>query len=167
MLLLHPPSRAGLRATLQQARETYRRRGRAAAPRKPPPSRPLVAEPDVLLDVSRLKVDEVDLRIDALDARVALNAQILDLLRLDVGVDAQLRGVGLKIEGVDAQALLKVRLENLTAIVDRVLGTLDRHPEIVEQLTRGLAATLEHVGDGAGSAIADVGSLARAAGGKE
>jgi uncharacterized protein involved in outer membrane biogenesis len=110
---------------------------------------------DVVLDVSRLHVDEIDLNIDELKARVALEAHVLDLLRLDVGVSAELRGVGLQIKGVDARALLKVRLENLSAIVDRVMSTVDRNPQILERLT-------ERLGEGAGSAVKDVGGIARA-----
>jgi hypothetical protein len=89
---------------------------------------------------------------------VALEAHVLDLLRLDVGVDAELRDVGLKIKGVDAEAHLKVRLENLTTIVDRVMDTIDRNPQILQGLTERLGATLEDVGSGAGRALEDVGS---------
>ena len=112
--------------------------------RRPPPE-----EPDVLLDVSRLHVDDIDLKLDGLDARVALRAEILDLVRLDIGVDAGLRGVELRIDGVDAEALLKVRLENLTAIVDRVLTAVDRHPELLERL----GATVGQLSTGAAMAL--------------
>jgi hypothetical protein len=126
--------------------------------RRPPPE-----EPDVLLDVSRLHVDDIDLKLDALDARVALRAEILDLVRLDIGVDAALRGVALRIDGVDAQALLKVRLENLTAIVDRVLTALDRHPELIERLAASLGATVEQLGTGTATALGELGGGAGAA----
>ena len=45
-----------------------------------------------------------------------------------------------------AQALLKVRLDHVTAIVDRVLTTLDRNPELV----KSLGHAVEDVGSGAG-----------------
>src|SRR3712207_4540571 len=60
---------------------------------------------DVVLDVQKLRVDELDLSLQELKARVALDARVLDLLRLDVGVEAELRGVDLRIAGVDGQAL--------------------------------------------------------------
>lgn len=85
-------------------------------------------EPDVLLDIPRLHVDKLELKVDELTARVALDARVLDIVQLNVGVDAQLRGVDLDIEDVDAQALLKVRLDNLVAIVDRTVGLVDRAP---------------------------------------
>ena len=103
-------------------------------------------DPDVYLDVSRLHVDEVDLKVAELDARVALEARLLDLLHLNVGVDARLRGVELDIEGVDAQALLKVRLDNLTTIVDRVMSTIDNNPQMLEHLVARLGATVDELG---------------------
>src|SRR4051794_6006839 len=87
-------------------------------------------EPDVLLDISDLHVEKVELKVEELTAHVALDARVLDLVQLHVGVDAQLRGVDLDIEGVGAQALLKVRLDNLVAIVDRTMTALDRKPRL-------------------------------------
>jgi hypothetical protein len=189
--------RAGVRAALRDARETYRRYSCAepngAAPKaepngavpkpepkaEPPARRPkakppapvpapppatVEAEPvrpvtrgdeDVVLDVSKLHVDEIDLKIDDLQARVALEAHILELLKLDVGVEAALHGVDLKISGVDAQALLRVRLENLSVIVDRVMSTIDQNPQILERLTERLEATLGQVGASAARAVGD------------
>ena len=103
-------------------------------------------DPDVYLDVSRLHVDEVDLKVAELDARVALEARLLDLLHLNVGVDARLRGVELDIKGVDAQAVLKVRLDNLTTIVDRVMSTIDSNPQMLEHLVARLGATVDELG---------------------
>jgi hypothetical protein len=110
-------------------------------------------DPDVVLDIPHVHVDEIDLHLDELKARVALEAHVLDLLRLDVGVDAELRGVGLKISGVDAEAQLKVRLENLTVILDRVMDTIDANPQILERLVTGLT----EVGSRAASAVGDLG----------
>jgi hypothetical protein len=124
---------------------------------------PAIAEPDVHLDVPTLHVDEIDLRLDSLKARVALEAHVLDLLRLDVGIDADLRGVELDIKGVDAQALLQVRLDNLAVILDRVMSTVDSNPQILERLTEGLGSAVGNIGEGAGSAVKEVGSGAGSA----
>ena len=110
-------------------------------------------EPDVHLDVERLHVDRVDLKVDEINARVALQAHVLDLLRLDVGVNAELRGVALEIDGVDAQAELDVRLEHLTTIVDRVMSTIDRNPELLENLLGRLTATVDELGANAVRAV--------------
>ena len=110
-------------------------------------------EPDVLLDVPVLKVDEINLEVEDLHAKVSLSAEVLDLLRLNVGADVTLGRVGLDIKGVEAEALLKVRLGNVAAIIERVLQTIDRNPEILEQITRGAGAALRDVGSGAGEAV--------------
>lgn len=110
-------------------------------------------DPDVLLDVPVVKVDSIHLELDNLDARVALKAQVLDLVKLNAGVDAHLGKLRIDIKGVEAQALLKVRLERVAAIVDRVLTTIDRNPELVKSLGR----TVEDVGRGAGRALGETG----------
>lgn len=145
-----------LPAAFREARETYRRKAAAkpAVASPPPafvPARP--EDPDVVLDIPHVHVDEIDLKLDELKARVALEAHVLDLLRLDVGVDAELRGVELKIKGVDAEAQLKVRLENLTVILDRVMNTIDANPQILENL----ADRLGQVGSRAASAVGELG----------
>lgn len=110
-------------------------------------------DPDVLLDVPVLKVDSIHLELDKLDARVALKAQVLDLVKLNAGVDVHLGKLRIDIKGVEAQALLKVRLDRVAAIVDRVLTTIDRNPELVKSLGR----TVEDVGHGAGRALGETG----------
>ena len=113
--------------------------------------------PDVLLDVPVIKVDEINFELNDLRAKVNLYAKVLDLVELSVGVDAYLGRVKLVIQGVEAQALLKVRLDNVTAILDRVLTTIDRNPQIIEKLVEGVSSAVADVGEGAGSALEDVG----------
>jgi hypothetical protein len=136
--------------------------------------------PDVLIDVPVVKVDEVDLEVEDLRARVAVTAEVRDLVQLSVGADATLGKVELKLEGVEAQALLKVRLDNVTAILARVLTTLDRNPELLESVGRavenvgggarktlaGAGEAVEDVGEGAGGAVQDVGQGAGQAAGQ-
>ncbi len=129
-------------------------------------------DPDVLLDVPVVKVDSIHLELDNLDARVALKAKVLDLVKLNAGVDVHLGKLRIDIKGVEAQALLKVRLDHVAAIVDRVLTTIDRNPELVKSLGRTIedvgrgsgqalgktGEAVEDVGEGAGGAVQDVGS---------
>src|SRR5919204_6079555 len=110
-------------------------------------------DPDVLLDVPVVKVDSIHLELDELDAHVALKAQVFDLVNLNVGVDAHLGRLCVDIKGVEAQALLKVRLDHVAAIVDRVLTTVDRNPKLVESLGHAV----EDIGSGAGTTLADTG----------
>lgn len=116
-------------------------------------------EPDVIVDVPVVKVDEIHFELDDLEARVSLHAEVLDLVKLSVGVHVELGKVELNIKGVEAQALLRARLDHVTAIIDRVLTTLDRNPEVLQSI----AHTLEPVGEGAGKAVGEVGEGANKA----
>ncbi len=138
--------------------------------------------PDVLLDVPVVKVDHLHFELDNLDAHVSLKAYVLDLVKLTVGVDVHLGRVVLDIKGVEAQALLKVRLDHVAAVVDRVMTTLDRNPELLESLGEavedigagtgdmlgesgeavedvgeGAETALEHIGQGAGEGVGEIG----------
>jgi hypothetical protein len=132
--------------------------------RRPPVDRERSAEtrsspedPDVLLDVPVVKVEEIDLEVDDLLARVSLRAAVLDLLDLNVGADVALGRVKLTIKGVEAQALLKVRLDNVSEIIRRVLETIDENPEILTNVTRGVGTAAGDIGRGAGGAVRDLG----------
>jgi hypothetical protein len=120
-------------------------------------------EPDVLLDVPELRVDEISLEVEDLRARVALQADVLQLLKLHVGVEAELGRVQLTIKGVEAQALLKVRLDNVARIIDRVLTTIDNNPDMVERLIEQVGEATEEIGTGAGQALGELGLGAGAA----
>jgi hypothetical protein len=124
----------------------------------PAPKRASGDGPDVYLDVPLLKVDEILLDVENLEAHVSLDAAVLDLLHLKVGADVSLGKVNLEINGVEAQALLEVRLDNVAEIVDRVLTTIDRNPEILQSLGRGLESAVRDVGGGAGRAVGDLGT---------
>ena len=105
------------------------------------------------MDVPVVKVDEIDIEVDDLRAHVAVMAEVRDIVQLNVGADVRLGKVELKIEGVEAQALLKARLDNVSAILERVLTTLDRNPELLE----GIGHAVEDVGGGAGRTLAGAG----------
>jgi hypothetical protein len=126
------------------------------------------AEPDVLLDIPQLRVEEIVLEVEDLRAHVSVQAEVLNLLRLSVGADVQLGGVHLEIKGVEAQALLKVRLDKVAEIINRVLATIDRNPEIVGQIVAPLGAaaselegtvgSVDEVADAVGSAAVNLDS---------
>src|ERR687890_1983508 len=119
--------------------------------------------PDVLLDAPVVKLEGLDFELNDLRAKVSLFAKVLDLVELTVGIDAYLGRVKLTIDSIEVQALVKVRLDNVTAILDRVLTTVDRNPQIVEEIARGVGSAVEDVGEGAGSAVEDVGEGAGSA----
>lgn len=115
-------------------------------------------EPDLLLDVSELRVDEISLEVDDLRAQVSLQADVLELLKLHVGVEAELGRVQLTIKDVEAKLLLKVRLDNVARILDRVLTTIDNNPDIVERLTERVGETAEEVTAGARESVGELGA---------
>ena len=120
-------------------------------------------DPDVLLDVPQLHVDEINLEVEDLRARVSLQAEVLDILKLNVGADVELGRVQLDIKGVDAQALLKVRLDNVVQVIGRVLTTIDRNPQILEHITAGVGSAAKELGSGAGEAVGELGKGASSA----
>src|SRR5829696_3473277 len=110
-------------------------------------------EPDVLLDVPQLRVDEIILDVEDLHAHVSVQADVLNLLRLSVGANVQLGGVHLEIRGVEAQALLKVRLDTVAEIINRVLATIDRNPEIIDQIVPPVVAVADQLETAAAGSV--------------
>ena len=100
---------------------------------------PDTQEPDVLLNVSELEVDKINLEVEDLRAHVSILVELANLLSLSVGVDARLDQVKLEIEGVEADVLLKVRLKHIRAILEKALDTIGEHPEILRILARSLS----------------------------
>ena len=107
-----------------------------------PEEAPARRDVDVLLDVSELEVDRIKLTVRDLRAHVSVLAELASLVSLQIGVDARLDEVDLEIEGVRAKVLLKVRLDNVRAILVHALDTVAEHPEILEALTRALDEVL-------------------------
>ena len=109
-------------------------------------------EPDVLLDVTELEVDKINLEVERLRAHVSILAELANLLSLSVGVDARLARVQLEIEGVEAKVLLKVRLRHVRAILEKALDTIGEHPEILRILARSLSRLVrENLGETLGT----------------
>jgi hypothetical protein len=122
-------------------------------------------EPDVLLDVPVLKVEEIDLEVEGLRAHVAVLAELADLVKLSIGADVDLDRVKLTIKGIEAQVLLKVRLEQVRAILDKALTTIGENPEILQSLVRTVDRTVGEVGGAAREAVGEGGAVSQLAGG--
>jgi hypothetical protein len=108
-----------------------------------PEETPARQDVDVLLNVEELEVDRIHLTVRDLRAHVSVVAELASLVNLQVGVDARLDEVELEIEGVRAKLLLKVRLDNVRAILKHALDTVAEHPEILRILTRALDELVE------------------------
>src|SRR5918994_4927657 len=115
---------------------------------------------DVLLDVSELEVDRINLTVRNLRAHVSVIAELASLLSLQIGVDARLEETELEIEGVRAKLLLKVRLEDIRAVLKEALETVAEHPQILRILTRAVDEVVTgRLGDALGTLESVLGDL--------
>jgi hypothetical protein len=115
--------------------------------------RPEHREYDVIVDVPNLCVQRIRLNVQNLDARLALNARVANLVSVRAGADVHIGEVDLGINGVRAQALLLVDLDNVVYVVDRALTFIDDNPQIITQLTGTVQNTLGTVGGVANQAL--------------
>jgi pyruvate/2-oxoglutarate dehydrogenase complex dihydrolipoamide acyltransferase (E2) component len=104
-------------------------------------------DPDVVLDVPTLNVEELDLEVEDLQVRVALQAVLADLVQINVGLKAELGEVKLGVKGVEAQAQLKARLDNVRAIFSEVLESLQYSPQFFRQALETANQTAGAPGD--------------------
>jgi hypothetical protein len=118
-------------------------------------------KPDVLLDVPNLSVDEITLDVQNLQAHLALDARVANLVKLTAGVDVNIDKVNLTIKGVQATALLVVRLDNVRSILDRTLNTLDKNPQIIDRLLQTVDNTVGTVGNVANTALQPEGVISQ------
>lgn len=107
--------------------------------------------PDVLLRVPELHVGKIELDVDNLRADLNLNAEIANLVTLNVGVQVGISKVNITIADVDAQLDLIIRLGNLAKMVNRTLASLDLNPLLIN--------VLNEVGDVVDSVVGAVDGL--------
>jgi hypothetical protein len=115
---------------------------------------------DVYVDAPVVKVDEIKFEMDDLTAHLAVLAEAGQFVQLTAGAGVRLGKVELDIKGVETQALLEARLDNVTAILARVLTTLDRNPELLKSVGEALG----DVGGGAHDLLTDTGDVVKSAG---
>jgi hypothetical protein len=120
---------------------------------------PADQQPDVVLDVPNLSVESITLEVQGLEAHVALDARLANLLKLTAGADVSLESVKLDIKGVQAQAALVVRLDNVRAIIERTLQTLDNNPQLVTQLLSTVDNAVDVTGGVVNNTVNTVGDL--------
>ena len=148
---------AATRTTCQPG-ETART-GRATAE-----SPPQQGEYDVVLDIPDLCVEEIQLDVRNLEAHLALNARVANLVNVDAGADVTIANVSLGIRGVRAQALLLIDLDNVVYVVDRTLQFIDANPQFVTGLFRTTQGALTTVGGLGESALQPGGVVDNAVG---
>jgi hypothetical protein len=91
---------------------------------------------DVILEIPELSVDSIGLTVADVRAHVSLDANAMNLVQVTAGVDVGIKKVQLGIVGVLAEAYLYVDLDNVAKIVNRVVQTLDRNPQILIQVLK-------------------------------
>ncbi|NYF58568.1 hypothetical protein [Micromonospora purpureochromogenes] len=120
-----------------------------------------MSDPDVVLQIPQVKVEQIYVEVDDLDASVSLRARLGSLLQLDVGVQAHLGTVKIDIKGVETEAMLEVRLEELRGILDSALRTIERNPQIIESVVKTVDTAVNQVGQTAQQVLGPQGPLAR------
>ena len=103
---------------------------------------------DVILEIPELSVDSIGLTVKDVKAHVALDANAMNLVQITAGVDVGIKQVQLGIVGVFAEAYLYVDLDNVARIVDRVVQTLDRNPEILTQVLKTVDTAVNSLSSG-------------------
>lgn len=88
-----------------------------------------IGEPDVLLDIPVLNVEEVALQVEDLDLRVSFKAELADLVKINIGIETEVEGVELQVKGIEAQAQQRGRLDNVRAIFSDVLQAIEHSPQ--------------------------------------
>lgn len=105
--------------------------------------------PDVFLNAS-VHVGELSLLVANLTAQINLDAQVLNLLKFNAGVDLSIGRVSLLIQNVSAVVRLEARLENLVRMIDDTLSSIDLNP-ILATLGNAVGDLTGAIGDGLGS----------------
>jgi hypothetical protein len=138
----------------------------ASAQQRPATSSTFQGTPhyDVVLEVPRLSVDSIILKVDTLRARLSLGAQAANLVRLNAGAVVGIDQVELEIRNVVAEAYLYVDLDNVARIVDRVVQTLNRNPDLVTDLLATVDSTVRTVGGVANTALQPGGVVSQTVG---
>ena len=108
-------------------------------------------DPDVFLNAS-VSVEEINIEVDNLTAKINLDLQVLQLLQFNAGVDLSIDKVQLLIQNVSAKVLLEARLENLVGMVDNVLESLDLNP-IIATLGQGVSDIVNSTTDALGGVL--------------
>ncbi|KAK5704152.1 hypothetical protein LTR97_003165 [Elasticomyces elasticus] len=89
---------------------------------------------------------------------INLDAQVLNLLTFNAGVDLSIDRVRLLIENVNAKVLLEARLENLVAMIDDVLNSIDLNP-IIAELSQDVGSLVDSAGQLVSGVTGAAGSL--------
>jgi hypothetical protein len=129
-------------AVASAQRDTAQARRPAGQRVQPSTNSGLTSNRDVILEIPELSVDSIGLTVQDVRAHVSLDANAMNFVQITAGVDVGIRKVQLSISGVLAEAYLYVDLDNVARVVDRVVLTLDRNPQILTQVLKTVDTTV-------------------------
>jgi hypothetical protein len=129
-------------ALAAQVRDTTRTATPTTGQRYSPTTTQLTPNRDVILEIPELSVDSIGLTVKDVRAHVALDANAMNFVQITAGVDVGIKEVQIGITGVFAEAYLYVDLDNVARVVNRVVTTLDRNPQILTQLLKVVDTTV-------------------------
>ena len=119
--------------------------------------------PTFMLDVPVLNIDELNLEVNDLRAHVALRAELATFVKINVGVDIYLDKVKLDIKGLEAQALLTIKLDRVLGTLDRALEAINNNPQILSEVVQDVGSAVDDTGgdasQGARESEQNVGSV--------
>src|SRR5919112_5945620 len=92
-----------------------------------------VGAPDLQLDVPALSIEEIELEVEDLQVHLSIQAELADLVKIKVGLDAELGEAKLGIKDVEVQAQLKASLYNVRTIFSEVLASLQHNPQFFRE----------------------------------
>lgn len=90
--------------------------------------------PDVMFDVPTLDAEEVDLKAEQVRVRVSFAADLGNMVKINVGLEAEAENFDLQVKGLKSQAQLKARLDNVREIFSEVLTALENNPGMARDL---------------------------------
>ncbi|PQE10673.1 hypothetical protein CJF30_00010655 [Rutstroemia sp. NJR-2017a BBW] len=102
--------------------------------------------PDVYLNVPKLSVGRIELDVENLQANLNLAANVASLVSINAGVAVSVTKVNLTISDVEAELELIIRLGHLVDVVNRVFQSLDLNPLIITALNNVTSIVDEVVG---------------------
>jgi hypothetical protein len=147
-----------------RTQSTTSARAKRAPTMSPEDRAAFAANSDVYLEVPDLHVDQILLDVDNVNVHLALDARVANLVSLKAGADVGIGRVKLEIRGVQAEAYLVVRLDNVAKILDRTLATVDKNPEILNKLIGTVNNTVGQVGNVANTALQPGGVVSQTVG---
>jgi hypothetical protein len=117
---------------------------------------------DVVLEVPELSVGSLELLVSQLHAQLALDANAASLVSISAGAVASIDRVELGLYGVLAEAYAYIDLDNVSAVVRRVVATIDHNPAIVTRLLESADSLVRTVGGVAETALQPGGVVSQA-----